>query len=99
MLTRPYYFTYGTSPTYPYEGGWTVVYAVSRSQAVHLFRAVHPDVREGTVNCADIYTQEQFEQTKMYKTGTNLGAGVHEVLGLSICPVSPDAVKRHLIPD
>lgn len=73
-----FYFTFGTSEQFPYYGGWVEVIAPDRSAAVKTFRAKHPDVHEGIVNCSDIYTAAQFENSGM--VNGNLGAFCHEVL-------------------
>ena len=64
-----YYYTYGTDGEYPFIGGWTEVEAVSRQAANRLFRMVHPDKTPGILNCAFVYTEEQFKQTSMYMCG------------------------------
>lgn len=74
-----YYFTYGIDEGYPYKGGWTEVRAPSRGAATTLFRVYHPDRSEGLLNCAWVYTQEEFEKTVMYATD-NFGARCHELI-------------------
>ncbi len=63
-------FTYGMDQGYPFRGGWTVVDAPDSKKAVAAFRAFHPDRdgHNGVVNCAKIYTEDEFMQTEMYKT-------------------------------
>lgn len=75
---RKFYFTFGTSEQFPFRGGWVLIIAPDYHAAVRTFRAKHPDVHEGIVNCSDIYTEQQFEQSEM-QSG-NLGAFCHEVL-------------------
>lgn len=67
-----FYFTYGTKGQ-PYRGGWTTVEAPDRKIACALFRVFHPGKVEGVLNCACVYTAEQFWKTRMYKEG-NFGA-------------------------
>ncbi len=81
-MNKNFYFTYGCEG-HPFIGGWTQVVADNRDNAVALFNMVHPQ-KSGFVDCAGIYTEEQFFQTKMYKQGSNLGYGVHEVIELSV---------------
>lgn len=71
-----FYFTYGTSG-YPFVGGWTVVTAPDRHAACAAFRCFHPDKIPGIVNCADIYSEDEFLITKMAETG-NRGSRCHE---------------------
>ena len=77
-----YYFTYGSDERFPFFGGWTVVYANSRREAIAIFRAANPD-REGSgcYNAASCYTEEEFAETDMGTTG-NLGAYCHQILKL-----------------
>ena len=64
-----WYFTYGQSESQPFEGGWTEVIADMRSQAVNMFRMFHADRLEGIVNCADIYSEDEFRKTDMFVHG------------------------------
>lgn len=81
---RTYYFTYGDDPEQPFCGGWTEVRARNMSEAVCLFREKHPDKlisKEagyfGLLNCAFVYTEDQFKDTTMYTDG-NRGFRCHE---------------------
>lgn len=76
-----FYFTYGSSETFPYQDGWTEVYAENMGQAQALFRAVHPDNKPGIINCSWIYTEEKFREGNIFKDGHNFGQGCHEVIG------------------
>lgn len=73
-----FYFTFGTSEQFPFYGGWVEVLAPNYNAAVKTFRAKHPDIHEGIVNCSDIYTAAQFERSEM--ADGNLGASCHEIL-------------------
>ena len=75
---QEFYFTFGTSKQFPFCGGWVEVVAPDHKTAVQTFRAKHPDVNEGVVNCSDIYTAEQFSKSEM--VNGNLGASCHETL-------------------
>ena len=75
-----FYFTYGTGGQ-PFTGGWTEVEAPTRAAACMAFRAYHPDRIEGIVNCASIYSEEQFRQTEMYRIG-NFGCRCQETITL-----------------
>lgn len=74
-----FYFTYGTDKRYPFQGGWTEVEAGDANEACRIFRSFHPDRTKGIVNCASIYSEEQFQQTEMYRSG-NFDRYCHEVL-------------------
>ena len=76
-----FYFTYGQSESFPFQDGWTEVYAENMGQAQALFRAVHPDKIPGILNCSFTYTEKQFEKGDIYKKGHNYGKACHEVIG------------------
>lgn len=59
--SKKYYFTFGSSEQFPYQYGYLIVCADSKSEAVGKYRAKYPDVNEGIVNCSFIYSQEEWE--------------------------------------
>ena len=63
-----FYFTYGTNKCFPFRGGWTRVTAPSINVALSAFVSVHPNVK-GCINCANFYTEEEFNKTSMVKKG------------------------------
>lgn len=69
MGKKTWYFTYGQSGSQPFEGGWTEVIAETRRQAIDMFRTFHDDSSSGYVNCAGIYSAEEFEKTDMPANG------------------------------
>ena len=73
-----YYFTYGTGG-HPFIGGWTEVEAPDLDAACGAFRAYHPDTTEGFLNCAYIYPEEWFRETRMFSTG-NFGFRCREII-------------------
>ena len=75
-------FTYGSLASYPFQGGWTVVQAPDKNKAVAAFRVFHPDHVPGFINCADVYTLEQFQETDMFRAN-NRGARCHETIFLN----------------
>ena len=79
-MLRYYYFTFGTDPDYPFAGGWVTVAAPSRQAAVQIFLLYYPNETGADVlNCADVYTEEEFKETGMEETG-NFGAFCHAVI-------------------
>lgn len=74
-----YYFTFGSSPSFPYQNGWVMIQAPNKQAAIQIFNAYYPPKSE-CVNCAFIYTEEEFKQTIMYKQNENLGAGCHYII-------------------
>lgn len=76
-----FYFTYGTSEYMDFQGGWTEVIAKDENSAVNIFKAYHPNPNdEFLINCASVYTEEQFKRTNMYKINDNLGAACQETI-------------------
>lgn len=73
---QDFYFTYGSDEQYPFYGGWTRITAKSIGIAIDIFSKLHP-VCNGCLNCANYYTESQFELTKMCKGG-NIGFFEHE---------------------
>lgn len=88
-----YYYTYGSHPNYPYKNGWTEVIALNRGQANAFFRAAHPDVVPGIINCAWIYSESEFAKTSLMKE-TNFGARCHETLGILTYNNDSNSIKR-----
>lgn len=76
-----FYFTYG-SEGQPYVGGWSEVEAEDEDAARELFRLVHP-LRDGFLPCGGIYTESEFNRTRMWKDG-NFGAFCHERIRLEV---------------
>ena len=76
-----FYFTYGIGEEQPYKGGWTEVVAPSLRVACRLFRAVHPGVYSGPLKCSDVYTEDEFKNTRMFKDGNgNFGKFCQEII-------------------
>jgi len=75
-MDKIYVFTYG-SEGQPFVGGWTEVFAPDEETAVRIFEVYHPRRHDGLINCASIYTLDEFKETKMAVNG-NLGARCHE---------------------
>ena len=75
-----FYFTFGSSELYPFQGGWIEVIAPSRHLAFKTFKKHYPN-REGSpfINCCDCYESADFKSTDMFTTG-NLGAFCHAVI-------------------
>lgn len=69
---KKFYYTFGSSTDFPYQGGWVEVKATTLKVAHEIFRFYYPDRVEGILNCADYYTEEQFIETEMLITG-NIG--------------------------
>lgn len=73
-----FYFTYGTDPDYPFQGGWTEIEAPDPRISEDIFEMFHPSRKIATLNCAFAYTEEKFKETKMYKSKDNFGGRCHE---------------------
>jgi len=61
-----YYFTFGSSETFPFQYGWVKVGAKSKQEAIEEYNRNFPPLNENTVNCSFIYGEE-FEKTDMFK--------------------------------
>ena len=70
--------TYGTEGQ-PFFGGWTEVEAETEKEAIDIFRLKHPDKKPSLVNCARIYSEDEFLITGMLDHG-NFGQKCHERL-------------------
>ncbi|MDE6260380.1 MAG: hypothetical protein K2M42_05890 [Oscillospiraceae bacterium] len=80
-----FYFTYGQNPVFPFMDGWTEVEAPDIHAAAAIFKAAHPN-RPDTpdlINCASIYSQEEFMHTEMANSDGNFGGFCHERLSLN----------------
>lgn len=60
-----FYFTYGSDERFPFQYGWTEIEAPSYDLACAVFREHHPDrdPEEHCLNCADVYTEDEFKDT------------------------------------
>lgn len=85
-----FFFTYGTDG-YPYYGGWTEVYAPDGHAACAAFRAYHPDKIDDILNCASVYSEDQFLQTPMAGPKGNLGKRCHEIISIQRKVISGEA--------
>ena len=82
---QKYYFTYGTAEHFPFKGGWSVIEGeLTEIQARKIFRTIHPDIHENVLNCAFVYTEDEFKNTEMWKNGDNLGNGEMERIEIKI---------------
>ena len=77
---QSFIYTFGSSDSFPHHGGWVEVQAQDRATADEIFRSRYPDRTPGTLNCASIYTQEEFQSIwdKYYK-GTDWDV-CHQIL-------------------
>jgi hypothetical protein len=57
-----YYFTFGSSDSHPYPNKYLIVEADNQKSAQHIFRSKYPDKVPGTLNCAFIYNEEQWQK-------------------------------------
>lgn len=79
--SEPYYFTFGSDGSQPYRRGWMEVHAGSYEAARELFRSKYPDKRLGIINCAGMYTKEQFHAQILPKYLDSLDWCIcHEIL-------------------
>lgn len=62
---QPFYFTFGSSEEFPYQGGYLVVKAFDMRDAFQKFRDRYPDKTPDTLNCAFYYSEEEWEKAGM----------------------------------
>lgn len=91
-------FTYGTNPDFPFEGGWTEIEAPNDRMAAEIFQTIHPNrSRDDTfLNCAFVYPEETFKETKMYKD-SNFGGRCHERVTFEGCRENLFVFRRELL--
>ena len=80
-----FYFTYGSDERYPFQYGWTEIDAPDKAMACAAFRMYHPD-RDPNVrilNCADVYTEAEFQDTMEY-VQANWQDRCHERITLTV---------------
>ena len=62
MENKRFVVTYGTSPEFPYESGYSIVYAKSRCEACELHAKKYGYTKDGCLRFAFIYTTEESEK-------------------------------------
>lgn len=77
-----FYFVFGTWEGYPYgEKDYVLVVAENLTQAINLYRAVHADTENGSVRCADWYTEDVW--VKRIRDEYYKGVGPIETIAVS----------------
>lgn len=59
-MMENFYFTFGSSLQFPFQGGYLIVVANNVKDAIAKYREKYPDVHENCVNCAFIYNEEEW---------------------------------------
>ena len=84
---KPFVFTYGSDESYPYYGGWCVIYAENRSEACDIHKDKYGLYKQEYLgNFAFCYSMEEFAKTGMRESG-NLGNYCHAVHDCRRCTV------------
>jgi len=80
MPVEKYYFTYGSdSPNQPYRGGYTIVHATSRDEAIQKHNKRFGFIKNtDTSRYACCYTEREFNWS--FGNRTNCGAGLQEII-------------------
>lgn len=78
-MKQVFFFTYGTSDVYPFEGGWTQISAETHSDACDIHKRKFGLLDGGTGRFAFSYTEEMWAKTDMGSKG-NCGAFCQMVL-------------------
>lgn len=63
MCKNKCYFTFGTSNTFPYQEAYLIVLAQDINEATYKFRQKYSDNTPGIINCAFVYTEEQWDKS------------------------------------
>ena len=58
-----FYFTFGTASEFPYQRGWVE----AKNDAANIFNIYFPPRKDNVVNCAFIYSKEEWAKTDMGK--------------------------------
>lgn len=78
---KRFYFTFGSDPHFPFQGGWIIIEAPDIRAAAKIFKVYYPNPHDDNVlNCSDYYTAADFEASSMFKT-SNRGVQCHLVIG------------------
>ena len=73
-------FSFGDWKGFPYQGGYVIINARTKAEAIREFRSRFPDKTPGKLNCSDIYTDPKNIQE--FKNNGNLGAGCHQYINM-----------------
>lgn len=67
MASMPkFFFSLGTDPKFPYEGGWIEVEAPSLGAAQAAYQEFHPNRENSScINCAFMYSEREWVNTPM----------------------------------
>lgn len=57
---QTFFYTFGTSESFPFQKGWIEVHAMTLEESNGLFRHHFPDKTPGILNCSSIYAKETF---------------------------------------
>lgn len=58
-----FYFTFGSSPTYPYQNGYIIIEAETLAQAIEYFKILFPNPdKPYLLRCAFYYNEKQWEK-------------------------------------
>lgn len=80
-------FSFGSWKGFPFQGGYIIINAPTKTEAIRAFRSRFPDRTPGTLNCSDIYTDPKNIQE--FKNSGNLGAGCHLYIDTAKTIASP----------
>ena len=81
-----FFFTYGSDERFPFQNGWTEIDAPSFVLACAAFRHFHPD-RDPEIlslNCADVYAEDDFKNNTLMCFRANDKDRCHEKITLSL---------------
>ena len=81
-----FFFTYGTDPEFPYQGGWTEISADNFMTALRVFQLFHPNRSGSTAyNFAFAYNETNWKNTRMFKENNCYGHARREFIMVTSC--------------
>ena len=62
---KPFYFTFGADPEFPYQNGYLIVYAPTLKKAVKKFQEKYPNRAPKILNCSSVYSQSSWKKCEL----------------------------------
>jgi hypothetical protein len=66
-ILKSFYFTFGRSPSFPFQDGYIIVKAMSREEAVDKFQSEYGDPNDSCVNCSFIYDENEWKNNNIQR--------------------------------
>lgn len=66
-----FYFTFGRSPSFPFQDGYVIVNAASKDEAIDKFREKYNDPNDEGINCSFIYNEDEWVRDNIQRHYTS----------------------------